>query len=278
MRRRFRKAAYDLFARPAAATLLAGLTALAWAGAAKAQPGPPPPDLSGVSFEQRLGVQAPLDLAFRDETGQRVRLGDYFGAKPVVLALAYYQCPNLCTLTLTQLAETLRKLQFSAGDQFEVVTLSIDPRETPALAAAKQATYLQRYGRDGAKWHFLTGDDAPIHALAGAIGFHYTYDESLGQYMHPTGIVVLTPAGRVARYFYGLDSTADDLRLGLVEASSGTIGSPIDQVLLLCYHYDPTTGKYSPLIQNALGVGAAATVLALGALVFALWRREHSRA
>lgn len=267
------------FARRGVALLLAGLLALALAGAARAQPGPPPPDLTGVGFDQRLDAQLPLDLRFRDEGGHNVRLGDYFGRRPVILTLAYYRCPNLCTLVLTQLVETLRKLQFSAGDQFEIVTLSIDPRETPATAMAKKASYIQRYGRPGvdAGWHFLTGEAGSIGALAQTIGFHYTYDAQLDQYMHPTGIVVLTAAGRVARYFYGIDYTPADLRLGLIEASAGTIGSPVDQVLLFCYHYDPTTGRYSPLIQHIMWLAVAGTILALGGLVFALLRREKLR-
>jgi len=259
--------------------LLAGLLSLSVVRVVAAQPGPPP-DLSGVSFEQRLGAQVPHDLRFRDEAGQSVRLGDYFGQKPVILTLAYYRCPNLCTIVLTQLVETLRKMRLSAGDQFEIVTVSIDPRETPAIATAKKATYIERYGRPGveAGWHFLTGDDAPVHALAQAIGFHYSYDAQLDQYMHPTGIVVLNPSGRIARYFYGIDYTPDDLRLGLVEASSGAIGSPVDQILLFCYHYDPTTGQYSLLIQNVLLLGAITSVLALGGFIFVLLRREHNRA
>jgi protein SCO1/2 len=258
--------------------LLSYLFALAGVGVARAQPGPPP-DLRGVSFDQRLDAQAPLGLVFRDEAERTVHLGDYFGAKPVVLALAYYKCPNLCTLVLTQLVESLRKISFDIGDQFEVVTVSIDPRETPAVAAAKKATYLARYGRTGAEagWHFLTGDQPSITALAQVIGFHYTYDAQLDQYMHPTGIMVLTPAGRIARYFYGIDYAPDDLRLGLVEASSGTIGSPVDQIMLFCYHYDPTTGKYDLLIRNILWVAVGVTMLALGAFVLGMRRRERLR-
>jgi protein SCO1/2 len=259
-----------------AVLLLSYLIALGGAGVARAQPGPPP-DLRGVGFDQRLDAQVPLGLVFRDEAERTVHLGDYFGAKPVILVLAYYKCPNLCTLVLTQLVESLRKISFDIGDQFEVVTVSIDPRETPVVAAAKKATYLARYGRTSAEagWHFLTGDQPSIAALAQVIGFHYTYDAQLDQYMHPTGIMVLTPAGRIARYFYGIDYAPDDLRLGLVEASAGKIGSPVDQILLFCYHYDPATGKYDLLIRNILWVAVGVTVLALGAFVLGMRRRER---
>jgi protein SCO1/2 len=258
------------------ALLLVFMLAFGRAGMARAQPGPPP-DLSGVGFDQRLDTQAPLDLAFRDEAGRTVHLGDYFGAKPVILALAYYKCPNLCTLVLTQMVENLRKIAFDIGDQFNIVTVSIDPRETPAIASAKKATYLQRYGRAGADagWHFLTGEQPAIQRLAQAIGFRYVYDAQLDQYMHPTGILVLTPAGKIARYFYGLDYAPSDLRLGLVEASAGKIGSPVDQIALFCYHYDPVTGRYDLMIRNMLWLAVGATVLALAAFVSGMLRRER---
>lgn len=253
------------------------LAALAGAAPAHAQGGTPDQILASVGFDQRLDAQAPLDLTFRDEQGQPARLGGYFGSKPVILLLAYYQCPNLCTLALTQLVETLRGLEFDVGDQFEVVTVSIDPRETPTLAAAKKATYLARYGRDGAAagWHFLTGDQAAIAPLAQAIGFRYAYDPALDQYAHPTGIVLLTPQGRVSRYFYGLGYTPRDLRFGLEEASNSRIGSPIDQVLLRCYHYDPVSGKYNLVVMNLVRVGGLAAALILGAFMAVMLARER---
>src|SRR5438874_1743974 len=183
------------------------LCALCGAAPAWAQGGSPDDILDKVGFDQRLNEQVPLDLVLRDEAGAPARLGGYFGTKPVVLVLAYYQCPNLCTLVLTQLVETLRGLSFEPGKQFEIVTVSIDARETPALATAKKAKYLERYGRPGAAtgWHFLTGEQGAIQRLAGSIGFRYAYDARLNQYAHPTGIVVLTPQGKISRYFYGIE-------------------------------------------------------------------------
>jgi protein SCO1 len=242
----------------------------AWAGG-----GGPENPLDKVGFDQRLNAQVPLDLPFHDEAGATVRLGDYFGQKPVVMVLAYYQCPNLCTLALTQLVETLRKLAFDVGDQFNVVTVSIDPTETPALATAKKASYLKRYGRPGgaAGWHFLTGEQASIQQLAQAIGFRYAYDAEQHQYAHPTGSIVLTPQGRISRYFYGIEYSSTDMRLGLVEASADKIGSPVDLVLLRCYHYDPQTGKYDLVIMDVVRLAALATVVLVGMFVARhVWR------
>jgi protein SCO1/2 len=242
-----------------------------------AQPIPPNDPLNEVGFDQRLNAQVPLDLPFRDEGGGAVRLGDYIGEKPAILVLAYYECPNLCTLVLTKLVETMRGLAFDAGDQFNVVTVSIDPRDTPATAAAKKETYLQRYGRAGAEggWHFLTGAEGAIQQLAQAVGFRYAYDERQDQYAHPVGIMVLTPQGTISRYFYDLDYTPQDLRLGLVEASAGKIGSPVDQFLLRCYHYDPVTGQYTLAIVNIVRVVGVASAALLGAFVLRMLRRER---
>lgn len=232
--------------------------------------------LSSLGIDQRLNEQVPLDLTFRDETGRSVRLGDYFGDKPVILTLNYYECPMLCSLILEGLVSSLRVLSFDIGDQFTVVTVSFDPGETPPLAAATKAKYVQRYARSGAAegWHFLTGQDAAITNLAKAVGFRYAYDEQQNQYAHASGIVVLTPQGKIARYFYGIEYAPRDLRLGLVEAAANKIGSLADQILLFCYHYDPTTGKYSAAVLNAVRAGGVATMLALGTFLIVMWRKE----
>jgi protein SCO1/2 len=230
-----------------------------------------------VGLDQRLNVQVPLDLRFRDETGDAVQLRDYFGEKPVVLALVYYDCPMLCTLVLNGLLRSLRALSFTAGSEFNVVTVSFNPRETPVLAAGKKETYLQGYARPGAEvgWHFLTGEEDAIRQLTRAVGFRYVYDAEADQYAHASGIIVLTPQGRIARYFYGIEYAPRDLRLGLVEASANTIGSPVDQVLLLCYHYDPATGKYGVVITNVIRLAGVATVLCLGSFMVVMFRRDR---
>ncbi len=220
--------------------------------------------------------QLPLDVELRDEQGRSVRLGQYFGKKPVVLTLVYYECPMLCTLTLNGLAGALRTLSFDAGKEFEIVTVSFEPKDTPALAAAKKAAYLERYQRPGAEagWHFLTGDADQIARLTGAVGFRYAWDEATRQYAHPGGIVVATPEGRLARYLYGVEYAPRDLRLALIEASAGKIGTKVDQIVLYCYQYDPSTGRYSAALMRMIRVGGAATVLGLGAFVVVMLRRE----
>jgi protein SCO1/2 len=238
------------------------------------------PDLlRQVDFEQRLHAVIPLELTFRDDTGQQVRLGEYFHARPVILTLAYYRCPNLCTLVLNGLVRTLRTLAFTAGEEFTVVTVSIDPRDTPTLAAAKKAHYLRSYGRAAAAtgWHFLTGDAAAIQQLTQAVGFQYAYDAAHDQFAHASGVVLLTSQGVVARYLYGIEYAPKDLRLGLVEAAAHRLGSPIDKLLLLCYHYDPQTGKYGLVIMQVIRLAGLATVLSLGVLVGVLFRRERGR-
>jgi protein SCO1/2 len=235
----------------------------------------PPVKFSDVHFDQQLDQQVPLDLNFRDESGQNVRLGDYFGKKPVILSLVYYECPMLCTQVLNGQVTSLSEVSFNVGEQFNVVTVSFNPRETPALAAAKKEMYLSKYGRPGAKegWHFLTGDPKEIASLADSVGFHYVYDALLNQYAHASGIMVLTPQGRISRYFYGIDYSPRDLRLGLVEASEGKIGSPVDQIMLLCYHYDAATGKYAVMVTNSLRIGGVIIVLLIVTLFFWLQRR-----
>ncbi|MGA9980146.1 MAG: SCO family protein [Candidatus Sulfotelmatobacter sp.] len=233
-----------------------------------------PPKLENVGIEQHLDGQVPLDLAFRDETGKTVKLGDYFGRKPVILDLAYYNCTMLCGEVLAGLTGAMKMVSFNLGDEYDVITVSFDPKDTPELAAAKKKDYVQRYGRSGAAqgWHFLTGQPDAINALTKAVGFQYQYDPSINQYAHATAIMVLTPQGKISRYFYGVDFPPKDLRLGLVEASQNKIGNPVDAILLYCYHYDPATGKYGAMVSNILRLGAGLTILILGAMLLILFR------
>jgi len=261
--------------RPGAVALLAlaGLTR-----SAAGQPQGLPPILREVGFDQRLGEAVPLDIALRDEAGRSVRLGDYFGKKPVVLSLVYYECPMLCTLTLNGLVGALKPLQFEVGKEFEVVTVSFEPKDTAALAAAKKQAYLGRYQRAGAEagWHFLTGDPAQIERLTRAVGFRYVWDERTHQYAHPSGIVVLTPEGRLARYLYGVEYAPRDLRFALIDATAGKIGSKVDSLILYCYEYDPATGKYGAALMRLLRVAGILTVLGLAAFVALMLRREQA--
>lgn len=233
--------------------------------------------LKDVGIDQKLNDAIPLDLAFRDEHSNVVTLSEFFGQKPVVLALVYYNCPMLCTQVLNGLDRSLKDLPMDIGKDFDVVTLSIDPSETSRLAAAKRDLYTGIYGRPGAAegWHFLTGEESEIRQLANAVGFRYAYDADSKQFAHASAVMVLTPGGKISRYFYGITYAARDMRLGLVEASEGKIGSPVDQVLLFCYHYDPVTGKYGLLISRVIKAGALLTVLAIGILVLVLSRNEH---
>jgi protein SCO1/2 len=240
-----------------------------------------PPDAAReVGIDQKLDSPVPLDLRFRDEAGAEVRLGDYFRDKPVVLVLAYYRCPKLCNVVLNAMLQTFREMSFTVGKEFEVVTVSFDPRETPELAAAKKQGYVEKYGRDGADagWHFLTGEKSQIDALADAVGFRYRYVEKEDLYAHASGIMVLTPKGRVSRYFYGISYSPRDLRFGLIEASQNKIGSPADQaLLLLCLHYDAKTGKYTTVMGWVRGASALTVVALLGFLAWG-WRRNRRRA
>jgi protein SCO1/2 len=235
--------------------------------------------LGQVSFEQRLQELIPLDVVFWDEAGRQVPLRDYFSGQPVILSLVYYDCPNLCTLVLNGLLKTLRALSLTAGEHFNVLIVSINPDDTPTLAAAKKAQYVRSYGRAGAAdgWHFLTGSSEAIQRLAQAVGFHYTYDAARDQFAHASGIMVLTPQGQLARYFYGVEYAPRDVRLSLVEAATDKIGSPIDQLLLLCYHYDPQSGTYSLAILRALRMAGIATVVALGTGVGVMLHRERRK-
>jgi protein SCO1/2 len=237
-----------------------------------------PPYLQNVGIEQHLDGQVPPDLPFVDDTGRPVKLGDYFGAKPLILNLVYYNCTMLCGEALAGLSASMKMVKFNVGDEFDVITVSFNPQETPEIAAAKKQDYLKRYGRPGAAsgWHFLTGPAESINALTKAVGFQYQYDPKSKQYAHATAIMVLTPQGRISRYFYGVDYPPKDLRMGLVEASKNKIGNAVDQVLLYCYHYDPATGKYGAIVSNILRLGAALTILLLGGLLLILWRLEKA--
>ncbi len=225
-----------------------------------------PPGLKHVGIEQHLDEQIPPDLTFRDESGKTVRLGDYFGKKPLILNLVYYQCPMLCSEVLTGLESALRVLKFDLGKEYDVLTISFDPRETPEMAAAKKKEYLKRYNRPGADqgWHFLVGSQPSIDALTQAAGFEYQYDEKSGQFAHATAIMVLTPSGKIAQYYYGVEFAPKDLRLGLIQASSEKIGTPVDEILLYCYHYDPDKGKYGAIVSRILQLSGLATLLVLG--------------
>lgn len=236
--------------------------------------------LKQVAFDQNLNAQLPLDTPLRDERGTTVRLGDYFGQKPVVVLFVYFECPMLCKVELNGLVRNLRALSLSAGKEFEIVTVSIDPREDHQLAAAKKRGYVKWYDRPGADqgWHFLTGDEPQIRQLTNTAGFRYTYDARTDQYAHPAGLIVTTPSGRISRYVYGVDFPANDLRLALVEASSGRIGSPVDRLLLTCFHYDPATGRYSFAIMTVIRVLGSAVVLALALFMALNLRRDRRRA
>ena len=267
-----------------AGIVLAGmlLSTCAWAQMNNGIMSPPastrPPRLENVGIEQRLDAQVPADLTFRDDAGKAVKLGDYFGHKPMILNLVYYNCTMLCGEALAGLASAMRLVKFDVGNEFDVITVSFDPRETPEMATTKKKDYVARYGRADAAagWHFLTGQAESINALTKGVGFQYQYDAKTNQYAHATAIMVLTPEGRISRYFYGVDFPPKDLRMGLVEASQGKIGNAVDAVLLYCYHYNPETGKYGAMVGNILRLAAAATILMLGTFLFILWRLDLS--
>lgn len=236
-------------------------------------------NLSRITFDQNLRAQVSLDLSFRDESGRAVRLGEYFGKKPVVLVLGYYGCPMLCTLTLNGMIEAMGEMKWRIGDQFEVINVSIDPTEESTLAAAKKRTYLKRYGRAGAEagWHFLTGEAAASKRLADEVGFHYAYDSSVKQYAHPSGLVILTPDGKVSKYLFGVTFSPTELFAAIEGASARKVGSPIQRLVLLCFHYSPIQGKYGAAILLAVRILAASTMAGAIWLFIALRRREHKR-
>ena len=244
------------------------------------KPAPLPAGLRGVNIEQRLNQQVPLDLVFRDEFGRSLPLSTYFsGNKPVLLALVYYNCPMLCTLILNGVESSLKAVSLDPGRDFEVVAVSFDPRDTPEIAARKKANYLQRYRRPNTAngWHFLTGDEPSIKALTEALGYSYKFDPATGQFAHASAIMILTPQGKLSRYFYGVEYAPRDVRLGLVEASQNKIGTPVDQILLFCYHYDPGSGKYGAIAMNMVRLGGATFVLICGTFLFVAWRHDWRR-
>lgn len=254
----------------AMAVLLAGWIAGQTANQAPAQ-------LRNVGIDQKLNKHLPLDVQMKDEAGNTVAIRQYFGTKPVILSFVYYSCPRLCSMQLTGLLKSLRALSFNAGKEFEVLNISFDPREKPPLAAQKKATYVAGYGRSGgeAGWHFLTGEPAAIQRLTNTAGYRFEYDPHTDQYSHASAIMVVTPDGRLSRYFYGIEYSTRDLRLALVEASAGKIGSVVDQALLYCFDYDPQTGKYSMGIMRAIRLGAVLIVFFILWLVVRSLRRER---
>ncbi|MGO9011670.1 MAG: SCO family protein [Bryobacteraceae bacterium] len=238
-----------------------------------------PGALKGVGIDQRLDAQVPLSTIVRDEAGRDVSLGSFFhSGKPVLLAPVYYRCPMLCTEILTGMESALKVVSLNPGRDFEVIALSFDPKDTPDLAEAKKENYLRRYNRPNTAngWHFLTGTEANVRVITDAIGFHYKYDPATDQYAHASAIMILTPAGRVSKYFYGVEYSPRDLRLGLVEASSEKIGTPVDAVLLFCFHYDPATGKYGAVAMNLVR-GAGVALLLVGGLAIVIALRRESR-
>lgn len=272
--------------------VMIGMAIAAWA--ASAQPGQPAPmqpsysmqsanlrpalpgALKGVGIDQRLNQAVPLNLMFKDEYGRTVPLSSFFHGKPVLLALVYYRCPMLCTQILNGVAGSLKAVSLNPGQDFEVLSVSFDPKDTPELAASKKQTYMRRFGRSNAVngWHFLTGDPANIKALTDAVGFHYTYDAATDQFAHASGIMILTPEGRLSRYFYGVEYAPRDVRLGLVEASQGKIGNITDTVLLFCYHYDAATGKYGAVAMNMVRAGGAIFFLFGATWMVVAFRRD----
>jgi protein SCO1/2 len=235
-----------------------------------------PPGLKNVGIQQNLNQQIPSDLTFTDDLGRKVQLGDYFGKKPLILNFVYYGCPMLCGEELAGLESALRVLKFDLGKEFEVITISFDPKDTPEAAAKKKEQFLRRYNRPGAErgWHFLVGESGAIDAVTRAAGFQYEYDEKTGQFAHSTAILVLTPQGKIAQYYYGIEYPPKDLRLALVEASQNRIGNLVDELLLYCYHYDPAKGKYSATVMRVLRLMAVATMLCVGTLLFVMLRRS----
>jgi protein SCO1 len=261
--------------------LMAAFWAAAWGqGMTRGVLSPPasvrPPGLKNVGIQQNLNDQIPPNLVFRDETGATVKLADYFGRKPMILNLVYYKCPMLCSEVLAGLVSALKPMKLDVGRDFDVLTISFDPRETPQDATASKAQYLKRYARAGAEtgWHFLTGPQDSIDALTKAAGFQYQYNEQTTQFAHSTAIIVLTPDGKIAQYYYGVEFPSKDLRLALVQASQNKIGTVVDQILLYCYHYDPRAGKYGLIVSRVLRLAGVLTMLILGGFMIIMFRRD----
>lgn len=258
-------------------TLLGWFAILLLAPVVVSAQGSRPNPADNVAFEQRMGEQVPLDAVFIDEQGEQVRLEQFFtSGQPVVLVMSYYECPMLCSFVREGVLAALQQVTLTAGRNFQVINISIDPLETPMMAANVKTLTLQRYARPGAEqgWHFLTGSEEQIRRVADAIGFRYFYDETIDQYAHAAGFVVLTPEGKTARYFFGIEFNASDVRLGIVEVSSGKVGSVIDQILLLCYQYNPVTGRYTPAIMTILRIAGALTVIGIVTLIVTLSRSK----
>lgn len=253
---------------------------LAYAQPSKETPGNQLEMLKQVGFDQKLNAQLPLDLPFKDHTGKDVVLGDFFKDKPVVLVPVYFECPMLCNLSMAGLVKSLKVLNFQAGVEYKVLMYSIDPKETPQLAAEKRKAYMKRYHRPGTEdgWNFITGGQESVAALSEAIGFRYVYDQTIKQYAHAAGVIVVTPKGKLSRYLYGIDYAPKDLKLGIVEASDGRIADPVSQLLLLCFHYDPTAGKYTMTVMTIVRGAGIVTLLAMGMFLAGTWRKEKSRA
>jgi protein SCO1/2 len=277
---RSRRARPELAEGTAALLALVLLASAAWGqgmgqGIMSPPPNVRPPGLKNVGIQQNLNQQIPADLAFTDDLGRKVRLGDYFGQKPLILNLVYFTCPMLCGEELSGLESALRVLNFDVGKEFDVITVSFDPKDTPEAAAKKKEEILRRYKRSGAErgWHFLVGQQDAIDALTRAAGFQYEYDPATGQFAHTTAIMVLTPQGAIAQYYFGIDYPPKDLRLGLVEASQNRIGNLVDELLLYCYHYDPEKGKYSATVMRVLRLMGVATLLCLGTFLLLMIRK-----
>jgi protein SCO1 len=261
-------------------TSLAGQDLLSKRGNALSKPANVlPPALSDVGVDQKLNNSINLDLQFRDESGRDVPLRVYFGKRPVILAPVYYQCPMLCTQILNGLVSALKPVSFNPGQEFDVIAVSFDPDDTPEAAAVKKHNYMRRYGREGAErgFHFLSGDEPEIKELMDSVGFRYVYDEKTDQFAHASALILITPEGKISRYYYGVDYSPRDLKFGLIEASKNKIGSPVEQALLFCFHYDPSTGKYTPYAIFSLRVLAAGMVFGLGTFLFVMFRRESNR-
>jgi protein SCO1/2 len=238
-----------------------------------------PAQLKEVTFQQRLNEMLPLDATFRDESGRAVKLGDYFGRKPVVLSFVYYQCPMLCTQVMNGISSSLKAVPFMPGTDFDVVLISFDPRDTPAAAAEKKRAHMEYWDaqQTAGAWHFLTGDEASIARVTSAAGFNYKWDEPTGQFAHVSGVLVVTPDGHLSRYFYGVEYSPKELRMALVESGEGKIGSAIDQLLLYCYHYDPAAGQYGVVVMNLVRLGGLVTVALILGFILLMWRHDHSR-
>jgi protein SCO1 len=237
-----------------------------------------PAQLRDIGVDQKLNASLPLDAIVSDESGKQVAIGEYFSKRPVIFSLVYYKCPMLCNLVLNGMLRAFRALSLDAGRDFEVVTVSFDPGDTPAIASAKKAEYLAKYGRPASAqgWHFLTADESEIQRLAAAVGFRYSYDDNSQQFIHASAIMVLTPDGHLSRYFYGVEYPPRDLRLALVESSNFRIGNPVDQILLFCFHYDPSTGRYGLLITRVVRFAGMLTVLAIVGGILFLTKKQRT--